>query len=274
MIKDYIRVKSEIIPKSDIHFVEDLWSDKLKDHDPVNSDFCVENREEFWHLYKWIKKLLETDDWIVDGGCGRGEWVISLADKGYNIRGVDISRSLIDNLQINYPKYDFQRGDIRNLEFKDRSIAMYFSWGAFEHFEIGLSPCLDEAYRVLRFGGYLIFSVPFANSRLQKNHEKGLKQKYVGKEDQQRAEGTAEDRFYQWRFTIGEVAREARLAGFEIISVDPIHKDEGLRRMLSHDFRLKLTPASILETMWLKVLRLVVPASYVSHMLLVVSVKN
>ncbi len=47
---------------------------------------------------------------IIEFGCGRGEWVIKLANKGYNVWGIDLSVKSLEVL----------RSDLKNLNLDDR----------------------------------------------------------------------------------------------------------------------------------------------------------
>src|SRR5262249_17010217 len=111
---------------------------------------------------------------LLDGGCGTGEWTLYFQQKGFDVCGLDISRTTVEKLKSYFPDSRFVVGDIRKTDFPDNTFDAYYSWGAFEHFEIGLGPCLDEAYRVLKPGGWLFISVPLHNGRLVRKERKPL----------------------------------------------------------------------------------------------------
>ncbi|RMG87952.1 MAG: class I SAM-dependent methyltransferase [Chloroflexi bacterium] len=54
-------------------------------------------------------------------------------------------------------------GDIHKLPHADNSIGAYLSFGVLEHFEHGMLPGLQEAYRVLKPGGVLVLTIPYPN---------------------------------------------------------------------------------------------------------------
>jgi SAM-dependent methyltransferase len=270
MLKDYVPVSETMSPASEIDFVEDMWTDKLLASLPRVSTDELFGRDEYAVIEPYLKNLTKGAR-ILDGGCGRGEWVRLLSSLGFQTTGLDISRKLIDALNANSPGENFQRGDIRNTDFPDDHFDAYLSWGAFEHFELGLSPCLTEACRILKPGGLLFFSVPYASGRLRNRHDAMLVKSFLGTEEG--SAGHNKLQFYQWRFGIGEAAREICKARLEPLAILPIHKDEGLRRLLNGDLGLGLAPGSLLEMVLLRVLRQVVPATWVCHMILAIARK-
>lgn len=69
---------------------------------------------------------------ILDVGCGTGHHVAKLAERGFNVVGVDISPSMIAKAKENYPDFKFQVGNVINAgEFNNNSfthiICLYFT---------------------------------------------------------------------------------------------------------------------------------------------------
>ena len=255
MRKDYI--ESAGSPADETAFVEEYWTkvwEKITDRAKRTDE--IGNTEEYRIMAPYLARLPPRSR-ILDGGSGLGEFVVYLNGKNFETIGVDLSRKTVALLNQKFPTAQFVSGDIRKLEFENASFDAYFSWGVFEHFEEGPGPCIAEAFRILKPGGYLFITVPFDNLR------QGLR----GARERA-AQTTAGMRFYQWRFTKAELARELTLRGFTVEKLQPISKSEGVLRALHHDlglpFEWKLTRGLR------KVLTPVVPASLAAHMLMAV----
>jgi SAM-dependent methyltransferase len=192
---------------------------------------------------------------VVDGGCGLGEWTVTLTRLGYRVIGLDISRETIGTLRRLFPEAEFVAGDIRDTGLPDNSVDLYYSWGVFEHFEEGLQRCIAEAHRVLRPGGMLVLTVPFENRR----------QRWLQRRRTRPAGAEQGLRFYQWRLTVDELRAELQRGGLAVQEVRPIHRRAGLQRSLHHELGL---PYGKVNAAAAALLSPVAPASVFAHMLL------
>lgn len=261
MKKDYLPA-TNVMPEEDGEFVERHWT-RCWDESATFPDPREVPLTEQFRLMRRELELLPRGARLLDGGCGLGSWTRYLAGAGFAVRGVDISARTVDRLRRGHPGLDFVRGDLRQLDDPDGTFDGYLSWGAFEHFEVGLGPCLTEARRVLTPGGYLWLTVPHDNWR---HTLRGLAR--LERWDSQFRTGRGYEqpmRFYQWRFTPAELVRELELHGFETLRVRAIHKDHGLKRALLTDLGLREGSAAFRVAHAL--LRQVLPAWAVSHML-------
>jgi len=94
---------------------------------------------------------------ILDVGCGTGHHVASLASKGLDVLGIDISPSMIDKAKLNFPDYKFNVGNaLTDSEFEPDSfthiLCMYFTIYYFKD----KKQFFDNCYKWLQPGGYLI----------------------------------------------------------------------------------------------------------------------
>lgn len=270
MKKDYLPIKNHQLNEDEITFVERFWTEKWdgRNINPESISF-IKSAEEFPGLHKHLS-VLPKDANVLDGGCGMGLWTIYLRNQGYNAIGVDISKKTIKNIKKVTGQDFFSVEDIRKTTFLDDFFHMYFSWGTFEHFEDGLGSCLKEAHRILKPGGKLIISVPFQNRRHTRISQKDLVHWDDGYEANRGYKQPM--RFYQWRLTIPELKREFEINGFTCQEIHPIHKSDGLSRMINHD--LKLPYGTRFHRIAHRILSPFIPKSWVSHMILGVGIKK
>jgi len=263
MIKDFIPVGQGEAEADDIRFVETYWTEKLSGDVERAVSADLGSRDEYRVMSAYLDQRPRGAP-VLDGGCGAGEWTVFFHKLGYDVTGLDISQELIARLGRLFPDCSWMRGDLRSTGLPEASVDILFSWGAFEHFEVGLGPCLTEARRLLKPGGLLFFSVPFANGRVRRIR---------GGSD---VSGSAPPgkRFYQWRCTEDDLRADLGAAGFEVLKIVPIHKLDGLRRMLNHDFGISLAAVPRLEHALLRCLRPFVPTAYVAHMIMAAGRKS
>ncbi len=266
MHKDYIATRDTDAPEAD--FVEQFWTDNWKNSGGVEGRVTkyVSSFDRFALKSEWriMRHFMtpQSHSRLLDGGCGTGEWCRYLDAQGYSTLGLDISRETIAKLQELFPDADFRAGDIRETGLEDASFDAMYSWGTFEHFEIGLQPCIGEAYRLLRPGGMLFITVPFDSIGLslikvfQRTPKKPARNR---------------KRFYQWRLTRAELANELALGGFEVLKLKPIHRRQSIVRILHHGFGVDYNSRFARFTGLL--LGLVLPRSFCGHMLMAVARK-
>jgi len=228
MRKDYVAVAAESAAQGETAFVADYWTNVWrKAGGPTATTSRVPRQEEFKHMRPYLERIPKGAKFL-DGGCGLGEWTTHFSKLGYPTVGLDLSVETIAQLRGVFPDQTFESGDIRATGFPDAAFDGYFSWGTFEHFEEGLDPCLREAWRVLKPGGYLFITTPFDNLRHALNAAFDLRAKA--------APSMHGARFYQWR--LGRAEMRAYLAnnGFEVLDLRPIGKRQGIVRVLWQNF--------------------------------------
>lgn len=257
MIKDYMSAGG-VDSLDETEFIARHWTRIWEEEGGPQGRIDKVLQQEEYRLMAQHLANLEMGARILDGGCGLGDWVLALDRQGFRTVGLDISDKTIALLQKRFPESEFKSGDIRQTTFADGELDAYFSWGVFEHFEAGPQGCIREAYRVLRPAGMLFITVPMDNFRhaLRRN---GKRPVYDG----------TPVRFYQYRFTREEIVRELEIGGFKVLSVKPIHKRQGVLRMLHHDFGLNYR---WLFTRALAVLLApLLPGALIAHMIMVVA---
>jgi ubiquinone/menaquinone biosynthesis C-methylase UbiE len=116
---------------------------------------------------KYIKKLLNKKQKILDIGCGYGRFTIPLAKQRYNIQGIDITPSLIKKAKklANKEKVNiiFKIGDMRKLPYKDNNFdAIICMWSVFIELtnKSDQLKAIKEMKRVLFDNGFALIEMP------------------------------------------------------------------------------------------------------------------
>jgi SAM-dependent methyltransferase len=161
-------------------------------------------------LLPWLPQHNSGQYKILDAGCGLGEYVAYLSEKGFDVIGLDNSVVALEAVRKYWlDKYKFMHGDILNLkDFPDNHFDLYLSLGVLEHFQEGLLKPLREANRLLKPNGTLIVSVPYVN--ILRRHIQSSREESGGKE------------FHQNIFTLDELEKELKSTGFVLVATYPL----------------------------------------------------
>jgi len=143
---------------------------------------------------------------ILEAGCGLGQYVLALRERGYEAEGVEWASETVEAVRTLYPDLPIRVGDVTRLEVPDGTYSGYISLGVVEHSREGPEAFLQEAWRVLEPGGVALISVPYFHPMRRLKARLGL---YRGQSD-----GLE---FYQYAFTETEFTALLQAAGFEII---------------------------------------------------------
>lgn len=153
----------------------------------------MENLDKYWdaiHLkYNssydgWLDSyvhLLETDNIIIELGCGRAYCSNYLLEKGYyNLTACDFSKEALSIVKNDNPKLNTMLFDMRDgLPFDDESANVIIADLSLHYFNLNTTKFIfDEIYRVLKTSGYLVarvnatgdkFHVPENSIEIEKN---------------------------------------------------------------------------------------------------------
>jgi 2-polyprenyl-3-methyl-5-hydroxy-6-metoxy-1,4-benzoquinol methylase len=121
----------------------------------------IKERQKVYLSYLEEAGLGDENSPILDVGCGRGEWLEFLKEKGFKARGVDVNALLVE--ECSAKALDAVRGDavdfLRNL--KSGSMGVITGFHIVEHLPMRkMISFFDEAFRVLKPGGIVIFETP------------------------------------------------------------------------------------------------------------------
>lgn len=167
------------------------------------------------NLLGYFIKYLPQNELLLEAGCGLGAWVICLKKRGYNIEGVDHDARVISRIKAYDNELPVQQGNILNLPYEDDSLGAYISLGVVEHFEEGEEEALAEAWRILKPGGIVIFTVPY-NNLFRRLIAHPLRHLYL---ELHKLRGGSVH-FAEYRYSEFEACRMLEKTGFNIVETD------------------------------------------------------
>jgi ubiquinone/menaquinone biosynthesis C-methylase UbiE len=104
--------------------------------------------------------LTENKEKVLDLGCGTGRFL------EFAQYGMDISPEMIEIAKIKYPSRYLFTGNAMNTNFEDSFFDAIISFHLFMHFNREVTEkVLDEAHRILKKGGKIIFDIPSLKRR-------------------------------------------------------------------------------------------------------------
>lgn len=103
----------------------------------------------------------ESNASVLDVGCGSGRVSKLLHERGFDVVGIDVSESLVEQARSLFPEIEFRVEDVRDVSADAGS----FDYVVFSHFGLDYvlpksarEEALRELYRLLTPGGILVFS--------------------------------------------------------------------------------------------------------------------
>ena len=146
----------DIIREEDSHMLDALYV-SLENHFRGDSS---ELKERFEIYLPYLEQAGITTD-ILDVGCGPGEWLELLGEKGFRARGVDANRLMAEQCQASGLKVICGNAIDYLRSLPDNSVSAVTSFHVIEHLEFtALVELIDEIVRTLRSGGLLILETP------------------------------------------------------------------------------------------------------------------
>lgn len=203
--------------KASASFWDKLWNDNdLKK--------TIETGARDWFVTRITKKYIPPtkSSKILEGGCGRGQYVYSLDKAGYDAYGVDYAPRIVAKLNSIFPLLKISHGDVRKLEFPNASFDGYWSLGVIEHFFDGYADIIKEMHRVVKPGGYVFITFPCL-SPLRKLKAKMKKYPTFDEHTIDR------DSFYQFALDPKVVQNDLKKAGFHLIHTKRLDGIKGLK---------------------------------------------
>jgi SAM-dependent methyltransferase len=169
-----------------------------------------------------IERHLPATGRVLEAGCGLGQYVLLLRERGRAAVGADWSlEALRAAARAGAPVSVM---DLRALAVATGAVAAYLSLGVVEHDPDGPDAILKEAARVVPRGGSLLLSVPYWNGARR------LAAPYLRR--QARLTREAGGQFYQYAFTRRELGQRLAAHGFAVRGFHPYDPARVLRKAL------------------------------------------
>ena len=116
-------------------------------------------------MQKWLSGIVQKE--ILDMGCGTGRFL------EYAHHGIDISEGMLAEAKRKFPEKVLQKASITNTPFTKNTFNVVFSLHVFFHLEKEvIQQTIQEAHRILRPNGILIFDFPSEKRRALINYQK------------------------------------------------------------------------------------------------------
>jgi len=116
-------------------------------------------------LTKWLGQFSKKS--ILDMGCGTGRFL------DFAENGVDFSEGMLGEAQAKFPNHKLTVSDISKMPFEEKSFEAIYSLHVFMHLDLGtIEKTIQEAHRILKPNGVLIFDFPSQARRQLINYQK------------------------------------------------------------------------------------------------------
>jgi 2-polyprenyl-3-methyl-5-hydroxy-6-metoxy-1,4-benzoquinol methylase len=136
-------------------FYERYWQREYgspADYDPTTS----ERKQKLKKIFERIPK----ESFILDAGCGNGEFSSFIAVQGYRSISIDIAEAAVRSAMQTYPRGHFHVASLdQGIPFSDNTFAAAWSSEVLEHL-FDVHAVLSELNRVLQPNGLFILTVP------------------------------------------------------------------------------------------------------------------
>ena len=116
------------------------------------------NTDDMQYVEKFIQYL--NGNKILDVGCGCGNLSIILAEKNYDVTGIDLSDKMLEIAKVKVPSVKFEKQDMRKTNFQNETFDGLFVCRSLFHIKSEEIPqTLAEFYRILRNNGTIAIIV-------------------------------------------------------------------------------------------------------------------
>lgn len=119
-------------------------------------------------VFELIKNVPRSE--MLELGCGTGHWTAFFEENGFDLTALDTSEEMLKFAKNRNLKAKFIKANSENLKFTHQSFAFVSSITMLEFVE-NQQKVIDEAYRVLKPGGYLLLGQLLEGSVIAKHKD-------------------------------------------------------------------------------------------------------
>ena len=172
--------------KQNADYWEDRWANSGVDEDGFKN-------EDIYPI-KYAKEAIKGGEKILEAGCGAGRVYFHYKKRGFDIKGIEYSKSAVENILNKDSTSEVVEGSITDLPYEDSSFDTILAFGLYHNIEDekALQKSFDETRRVLKQGGQLVASVRFDS--LENNIVENIMKK--------RSNGKKFDKLYEYRKSV------------------------------------------------------------------------
>ena len=200
-----------------------------------------------------VEKYLPAGGHVLEAGCGVGQWVRYLEQRGFRATGIEIAPETVKMALDHWPGLDLRVGDVANMDFPDNTFDAALSLGVVEHWPEGPAAPLKELHRVLKEGGIALITVPCHDTVREWKRRLWIDEAYMTARAvrnflRRRPTGhtcfrlhpeykyrvfPAVGTFFEYRLRPAEFRREVENAGFEVFDHQPVGVLDGVYHELN-----------------------------------------
>ena len=145
-----------IVLSKSLHEIElEVWSQLAADYDAVFASISTQAIPDILDSLGELKGKKH-----LDVACGTGHLVAAASQRGASSEGIDFAESMVEIAKVSYPNNVFRTANATQLPYDNFSFDAITCAFGLSHIE-NSQAAVDEAYRVLKPGGYFAFSLWF-----------------------------------------------------------------------------------------------------------------
>jgi ubiquinone/menaquinone biosynthesis C-methylase UbiE len=150
------QAEHSIVLNKSLHEIElEVWSQLAADYDAVFASISTQAIPE---MLDSLGELLGKKH--LDVACGTGHLVAAASQRQASSEGIDFAEPMVEIARVSYPNHVFRTAEATQLPYDNSSFDAVTCAFGLSHIE-NSQAAVDEAYRVLKPGGYFAFTLWF-----------------------------------------------------------------------------------------------------------------